>query len=102
MASVPNEATAFAHRDKKIMAIAVNFFEGEEDLPRRKQWLEETFAALDQGVTGAYVNFVRDETEEAVRSAYPSPTYEALAHIKARYDPDNVFHRNANVPPARG
>ncbi len=35
MARVPADATAYAHRDKKIMAIAVNFYEGEEDLPRR-------------------------------------------------------------------
>jgi FAD/FMN-containing dehydrogenase len=102
IARVPNDATAYAHRDKKIMAIAVNFFEGEDDLPRRKQWLDETFAAMDQGVSGAYVNFVRGEDEASVRAAYPSPTYEALAHIKSRYDPDNVFHRNTNVPPARG
>jgi FAD/FMN-containing dehydrogenase len=101
IARVPNDATAYAHRDKKIMAIAVNFFEGEEDLPRRKQWLSETFAAMDQGVTGAYVNFVRDDTDAAVRSAYPDGTYDRLAEVKAAYDPDNVFHRNTNVPPTR-
>ena len=102
IARVPADATAYAHRDKKIMAIAVTFFEGEDDLPRRLAWLDETVAAMDQGVPGAYVNFVRHEDEASVRSAYPDATYERLAQIKARYDPENIFHRNANVPPAHG
>ena len=101
MARVPRDATAFAHRDKKIMAIAVNFYEGEEDLPRRQEWLDETVAAMDQGVPGAYVNFIREDTEAAARTAYPGPTWDALAHIKGRYDPENVFRGNQNVPPAR-
>jgi FAD/FMN-containing dehydrogenase len=101
MARVPNDATAFAHRDKKIMAIAVNFFEGDADLPRREEWLKNTVAAMDQGVPGKYVNFVRDEGEAGVRAAYPDATYERLAEVKARYDPKNVFRRNQNVPPAR-
>jgi len=102
MARVPNDATAYAHRDKKIMAIAVNFFEGEADFAKRQQWTRETVAAMDQGVPGAYVNFVREDADEsAVRRAYPEPTYSRLAEIKAKYDPDNVFNRNQNVPPAK-
>ncbi len=58
---------------------------------------------MDQGVPGAYVNFVRgDDDEAAVRSAYPDATYARLAQVKAKYDPENIFHRNQNVPPARG
>jgi len=100
IARVPNEATAYAHRDKKIMAIAVNFFEGPDDLPKRRQWLQETYEALNQGVPGAYVNFVRGGDDTSVRSAYPDGTYDRLSKVKASYDPDNVFHRNTNVPPA--
>ena len=101
IARVPNDATAYGHRDKKIMAICVNFYEGEDDLPRRKQWLADTFAVMDQGVSGAYVNFVRDVDESGARTAYPDGTYDRLARVKATYDPDNVFHHNINVPPAR-
>jgi FAD/FMN-containing dehydrogenase len=100
-ARVPVDATAFAHRDKKIMAVAVNFYEGEADYAKRAEWLKQTVAALDQGVPGAYVNFIREDADEdAARAAYPDGTWDRLAQIKARYDPDNVFRLNQNVPPA--
>jgi FAD/FMN-containing dehydrogenase len=41
-----------------------------------------------------------DEGEDRVREAYPGSTWDRLASIKARYDPDNLFHRNQNIPPA--
>ncbi len=55
---------------------------------------------LDQGVPGAYVNFVDDEGEERVRAAYPGVTWDRLVAVKSRYDPDNVFRLNQNIPPS--
>jgi hypothetical protein len=101
MARVPADATAFAHRQAKIMAVVVNFFEGPDDLPRRMNWTNELAAELDQGVNAAYVNFLRDEGEARLHQAYPSSTFERLAQVKKRYDPDNLFRLNQNIPPAR-
>jgi FAD/FMN-containing dehydrogenase len=56
---------------------------------------------LHQG-PGAYVNFLADEGPGRVREAYPGTTWDRLAAIKARYDPDNLFRRNQNIPPAVG
>ena len=50
--------------------------------------------------TPAPTGFLADEGEERIRAAYPGPTWDRLAAIKARYDPDNVFRLNQNVPPA--
>lgn len=58
-------------------------------------------AALHQGDSGAYVNFLGDEGPERVRSAYPRATWERLAEIKARYDPTNFFHLNQNILPVK-
>jgi FAD/FMN-containing dehydrogenase len=49
---------------------------------------------------GRVVNFVGDEGEAGVRQAYPGRTWDRLAAIKARYDPDNLFRLNQNIRPA--
>jgi len=99
MARVPIDATAFAHRNAPILAVAANFYEGDHDHEQRIEWTRDTVAALDQGVPGAYVGFVREEDDERLRQIYPGETWERLRDVKTRYDPDNVFRRNHNVPP---
>jgi FAD/FMN-containing dehydrogenase len=47
-----------------------------------------------------YVNTLMDEGEAGVRRAYNDAKLARLAQVKRRYDPDNVFHLNANVRPA--
>ena len=100
MARVPVEATAFAHRQSKILVNVAAFYEGAEDKARRERWVTDFEAAIEQDDKGAYVNFVADEGEAGVRAAYPGATWDRLREIKRRYDPDNLFHRNQNVPPA--
>jgi hypothetical protein len=100
IARVPADATAYAHRAKKIMVNLAVFYDGPEDKPRREAWVTEFAGALDQGDDAAYVNFVGDEGVERVHAAYPGKTWDRLAAIKARYDPTNLFHRNQNIPPA--
>jgi len=45
------------------------------------------------------VNFLMDEGQDRVRASYRG-NFERLAEIKRRYDPDNAFHVNQNIPPA--
>jgi FAD/FMN-containing dehydrogenase len=100
MARVPADATAFAHRDSRIMANVAAIYENAEDVPEHTGWVEGLAGELKQGDDGAYVGFLGDEGDERIRAAYPGGTWERLAAIKARYDPENVFHLNQNVPPA--
>ena len=100
MARVPAEATAYAHRERRIMVNLAAFYDGPEDRAVREAWVMDFAAGLRQGDSGAYVNFLGDEGAARVRDAYPRPTWERLAAIKARYDPTNLFRLNQNIPPA--
>lgn len=102
IADVSPDATAYAHRASRIMVNVAAFYDGPADLPVRQAWVADFAEALRQGDAGAYVNFLADESLERIRAAYPGPTWDRLAAVKAVYDPDNVFSRNQNVPPAPG
>jgi FAD/FMN-containing dehydrogenase len=100
MARVPADATAFAHRQSKIMVNVAAVYERPDEIAVHGPWVEAFAAALHQGDDGAYVNFLGDEGEERIRAAYPGSTWDRLRQIKARYDPTNLFRLNQNIPPA--
>ena len=102
MSRVPVEATAFAHRNSRIMVNLAAFYTGPEDKAVRSAWVADFAAALQQGDSGAYVNFINDAGEAQVRKAYPGSTYDRLRAIKARYDPTNLFRLNHNIQPSNG
>ena len=100
MARVPADATAFAHRGRRIIVNVAAVYEHPDETEVNGAWVERFAAALRRGNTGAYVNFLGDEGEARVREAYPGPTWDRLTAIKARYDPTNLFRLNQNIPPA--
>ena len=51
-------------------------------------------------INGHYTVMLQDEGNARIHEAYPAPTYERLAAVKRRYDPDNRFNRNQNILPA--
>jgi FAD/FMN-containing dehydrogenase len=99
MARVPVEATAFAHRHRPMMAEVGCVYEQAADRPAHDAWADEFAAALRQGDPGVYVNFLSDEGPARVREAYPGPTWDRLVEVKRRWDPDNLFRHNQNIPP---
>jgi FAD/FMN-containing dehydrogenase len=101
MSRVPPEATAFAHRGRRLMMNFTAAYSSPEEDAVHRAWAENAAASLRDGEDAAYVNFLGDEGDGRVRAAYPGSTYDRLAEVKLRYDPENVFHLNQNVPPAR-
>ena len=55
---------------------------------------------IEPYATGVYVNALADEGQAGVRRAYSPAKLARLTELKDRYDPDNVFHLNSNIPPS--
>jgi FAD/FMN-containing dehydrogenase len=100
MSRVADDATAFGHRQARLMVNVAAMYENAEEGPEHEAWATSLVTALSGGGSAAYVGFLGDEGQEGVRRAYPPATLDRLAEVKRRYDPDNVFRLNANVPPA--
>jgi FAD/FMN-containing dehydrogenase len=100
MARVPADATAFAHRDRRILANVAAMYQRPEERPEHAAWVADLAAQLGPDDAGAYAGFLGDEGEARVHAAYPGSTWDRLVAVKDRYDPDNVFRLNQNIPPA--
>ena len=101
MARVANDATAFAHRERRyFVAIIGLWLDASEDPAVHEAWTAALWQTFHREGNGVYVNFLEVEGPDRVREAYPPATYARLAAIKRRYDPGNLFRFNQNVPPA--
>jgi FAD/FMN-containing dehydrogenase len=99
-ARVPADATAFAYRDGGWAGVIVGVDPDPANADRISQWAKDYWEELHPtSAGGAYVNFLMDEGQDRVRASYRG-NYDRLAQVKARYDPDNVFHVNQNIQPA--
>ncbi len=99
VARVPADATAYAHRSRRIMVNIAALYERKEDADVHNGWVKGFSAALRQGNPDVYVNFLGDEGETRIRAAYPGSTWDRLTAIKRRYDPTNLFRLNQNISP---
>lgn len=67
-----------------------------------RAWVRDYWDALKPHArgSGSYVNFMVENEQDRVESAYGSTKFARLQRIKAQYDPANVFRMNVNIPPA--
>jgi Berberine and berberine like len=68
---------------------------------RESEFLRPTGCDRALSVSGGYANYMQaDEPLDRVRAAFGPESFARLQALKSRYDPDNVLHRNQNIPPA--
>ncbi|HEX9107557.1 MAG TPA: FAD-binding oxidoreductase, partial [Longimicrobiales bacterium] len=100
VARVPNDATAYSHREA---GWALNVHGRWSDAGKDAEcigWARDLFQAAAPFATGAvYVNFLTQDEDARVQAAYGA-NYERLAQLKGQYDPDNLFRVNMNIRPA--
>jgi FAD/FMN-containing dehydrogenase len=101
MSRVPAGATAFGNRDAGFLMNYIGLWLDPAEDQANTDWVRAASNAMQPYGTGArYVNFLADEGDAGVRSAYETQTFTRLQSLKARYDPTNFFHLNQNIKPA--
>jgi FAD/FMN-containing dehydrogenase len=98
--AVPEDATAFSHRDANYLFHPISMWADPAD-DARLIAANRAFADAMRpyGTGGAYLNFTPEP--DRVRDAYGNEKYRRLATLKNDYDPDNLFHLNQNIAPSR-
>jgi FAD/FMN-containing dehydrogenase len=99
---VADDATAFGgRRSARYMINIAACCDTQASYEADRAWVRAFWADLVQHAPdqATYVNYISEPDEERVRASYGTK-YDRLTRIKARYDPGNVLHLNANIRPA--
>ena len=101
VARVGEDDTAFGNR-RATYAYNVNSMWTDPSADDVHETMNREFAAAlaPFATGGVYVNFLGDEGNARIRAAYGDAKYERLARLKRRFDPENLFRLNQNIPPA--
>jgi FAD/FMN-containing dehydrogenase len=79
--------------------VIVSQWADARDTERGIAWARETFLSLTPFLAPTrYVNYLEADAKDAAEAAY-GPNLGRLRDLKRRWDPDNVFHHNVNIPP---
>lgn len=86
VARVPDDATAYGHRGRRIMVNVAAMYQDPAQAAECEEWASGYAAELRDG-DGAYVNFVGDEGEAGARAAYPGKTWIGWRRSRASMTP---------------
>jgi FAD/FMN-containing dehydrogenase len=96
---VGDDETAFDGRSGGFTYNIGGSTETEAGFAEEREWVRNFWSALQPWHEGVYVNFLGDEGADRVRQSYGSKKFERLQALKRKYDPDNFFRINQNIPP---
>jgi hypothetical protein len=107
LARPPADLSPIGRRDSKFIMFGLGMNPTPDATPEVAQVVQRHLAYVAKEMhpyeTGAtYVNFLifGDLTPERMRAAYSPEDWERLVEVKDRYDPDNLFRFNRNIPPS--
>jgi hypothetical protein len=99
VARVSEDEAAFTGREAGHTVNVIGITKTEEGFDSEREWARGLWSALEPHHQNVYVNFLMEEGDERVRQAYGGEKYDRLQALKRKYDPDNFFRLNQNIPP---
>jgi FAD/FMN-containing dehydrogenase len=99
---VAPSSAALGYRDAAFNVSAMASWTDPAQDAEGIDWARSTASAIEPwSVSGGYANYMQaDEPIDRVRAAFGPDSFARLQALKSRYDPDNVLHRNQNIPPS--
>ncbi|WP_439026636.1 FAD-binding oxidoreductase [Haloarchaeobius sp. DT45] len=99
IADLPQDATAFWHRDKPFMLTFEANWEDPADTDANVAWVRDSLEEVRSMPVagGGYGNFPGFD-EDPAQSLF-GENLDRLVEVKTRYDPGNLFRLNQNVEP---
>jgi hypothetical protein len=92
--------TAVGERDIGFeLNITAGWPPSDPDSERHIAWVRDGWETLRPFSAGVYANFLSDEGVSGLEAAYRG-RLQRLTALKDRFDPENVFRLNANIPPS--
>jgi hypothetical protein len=100
-ARIGADETAFGDRSSPfIMNLLANWSEPSADAGN-VAWIRGIFHKLRPAMKpGVYINFMSGDEQDRVPEAYHE-RWDRIVAVKSRYDPNNFFRLNQNVPPPK-
>ena len=98
----PDGGAAFGQREARWNVSALGIWEDPADDAANVAWVRRFADAIQpSSYSGAgYGNYAQaDEPAERIRASFGPERYARLVAVKRRYDPENVFRFNHNIPP---
>jgi FAD/FMN-containing dehydrogenase len=99
VAGVGEDETAFGARDAGHTVNVIGITTTGDGFEQEREWARGLWTALQPHHQNVYVNFLMEEGEDRIREAYGAAKYDRLKAFKRKYDPDNLFRLNQNIPP---
>lgn len=98
--SLPEDHCAAGARDSKWVLNITGSWESPGDDERNIAWARACWQDMRPFSTGsAYVNFMtEDEGADRLQEGY-GKNHARLSELKAKWDPNNLFRHNKNIPP---
>ncbi|MEO5842197.1 MAG: FAD-binding oxidoreductase [Acidimicrobiales bacterium] len=96
---VGDNDTAFGGgRTPRYIGFFIGLCPAAEMLDAERQWVRSLWDALHPHMMGdgTYINALNEDDDQRIRATYGTK-YDRLTQVKTKYDPHNVFHRNANI-----
>jgi FAD/FMN-containing dehydrogenase len=97
---VPPTETAYALRSPGYNMLVLGQWANPADDAKGLAWSRDSYAAMQPHVSAKrYLNYMGEDEGDTLLGSVYGPNLARLRQVKAKFDPENVFHVHVNIKP---